>query len=159
MFQAKRVEMRLLLRNLSLGWRGDCVLTRTVFLGKLIGFYLLFFALYLLVQPRTALATLTDFIQSPTLVLLCAILAVTAGLAIILNHNVWKGGAFPVVVTIIGWLALIKGLVLLLLPPSAQIAYWGSLRFSQLYYGCDGAMFVIAIYLLSSAFAARTSAS
>ena len=33
-----------------------------------------------------------------------------------LGHQVWSGGALPVVVTLIGWAALLKGIVLLLVP-------------------------------------------
>jgi hypothetical protein len=40
-----------------------------------------------------------------------------AGLAIILGHNVWSGGALPVVVTLVGWLIFAKGLLLMLVTP------------------------------------------
>ena len=33
-----------------------------------------------------------------------------------LGHNVWSGGALPVVVTLMGWAALLKGVALLLVP-------------------------------------------
>ena len=46
---------------------------------------------------------------------LCGVIATVAGLAIVLGHNVWSGGALPVVVTLSGWLALLKGVSLLFL--------------------------------------------
>ena len=44
-----------------------------------------------------------------------SIIIVAAGLAMVLAHNIWSGGAQAVVVTLVGWLTLIKGLLYLLL--------------------------------------------
>ncbi len=41
-------------------------------------------------------------------------MATITGLAIISYHNIWTG--WPILVTIVGWLALIKGVMILLLP-------------------------------------------
>ena len=130
--------------------------TRTTFIAKLVGFYLLFFGIYLLTQPHSSISTLTDLVQRPSSLLICAVLAMTAGLAIVLNHNVWRGGALPILVTLIGWLALAKGLILLLLPPAAQLSYWQALRFPQLFYVYDAVILVLAAYLLIASFTAGT---
>jgi hypothetical protein len=50
-------------------------------------------------------------------------IAVTAGLAIVIGHNVWSGGALLVIVTLLGWIILIRGVVLLFLSPSAKIRF------------------------------------
>jgi hypothetical protein len=39
------------------------------------------------------------------------------GLAIVLVHNVWSGGLLHVVITVIGWLSLMKGLLFVFLTP------------------------------------------
>jgi hypothetical protein len=49
--------------------------------------------------------------------LVYAIISLAVGLAMILGHNVWSGGALPVVVTLVGWLILAKGLMLLFVTP------------------------------------------
>jgi hypothetical protein len=52
-----------------------------------------------------------------------------------LGHNVWSGGALPVVVTLVGWVALIKGLLLLFLSPEAAAGlYLGGLHYEQPFY-------------------------
>jgi hypothetical protein len=38
-----------------------------------------------------------------------------AGLAIVRAHNIWVGG-WPVLVTVLGWLAILSGLVRMLFP-------------------------------------------
>jgi hypothetical protein len=44
-----------------------------------------------------------------------------AGPTIVLGHNVWRGGLPPVVVTVMGWFFLFRGL--LLLPPVAAAGF------------------------------------
>jgi hypothetical protein len=44
------------------------------------------------------------------------VIALIAGLAMIIGHNVWSGGVLPVVITLLGWLIAIRGGVLLVLP-------------------------------------------
>ncbi len=52
---------------------------------------------------------------------MAGIMVVTAGLAIVLAHNVWSGGALPIMVTLFGWIILIKGLLLLVLSPETEL--------------------------------------
>src|SRR5438876_11155488 len=53
--------------------------------------------------------------REPALIFLSGILLFVAGLAIVRAHNVWSGG-WPVLVTILGWLCLLSGLLRILLP-------------------------------------------
>jgi len=60
--------------------------------------------------------------REPALIFLSGVLLFVAGLAIVRVHNVWSGG-WPVLVTILGWLALVGGLIRILLPTRlAEIA-------------------------------------
>jgi hypothetical protein len=61
-----------------------------------------------------------------SIVLVLAMISVAAGLAIILTHNIWFGGALPVVVTMVGWLTLAKGVLLLFFSPEilAHLFEW-----------------------------------
>jgi len=52
------------------------------------------------------------------LVFLSGLLILLAGLAIVRVHNVWTGG-WPILVTLIGWLAIVSGLVRIWLPQAA----------------------------------------
>jgi uncharacterized membrane protein HdeD (DUF308 family) len=53
--------------------------------------------------------------QDPALILVSGILLFIAGLAIVRIHNFWTSG-WPVLVTIIGWLAVLGGLARILFP-------------------------------------------
>jgi hypothetical protein len=53
--------------------------------------------------------------------------------AVVLGHNIWSGGALPVVVTPIRWLMAIRGAVLLALSSSATMKLFEALRYEQLF--------------------------
>lgn len=53
--------------------------------------------------------------QSPMLVVLAGYAAFVPGLAIVYFHNRWTGG-WPVVVTLMGWLSLVIGLIRMIFP-------------------------------------------
>jgi len=60
-------------------------------------------------RKQSAVATVRGLIASPPLLLLVEVISLAGGLAMILGHNIWSGGALPVVVTLIGWLMAIRG--------------------------------------------------
>jgi hypothetical protein len=63
------------------------------------------------------------------------VIAVAAGLAMVLGHNVWSGGVLPVAVTLTGWLMLIKGSMLLSLSPEAVYGmHFAGIHFEQRFY-------------------------
>jgi uncharacterized membrane protein HdeD (DUF308 family) len=53
--------------------------------------------------------------NDPGLIFVSGILLLVAGLAIVRVHNFWNGG-WRVVVTVLGWLAVISGLLRMFLP-------------------------------------------
>ncbi|HEY1755696.1 MAG TPA: hypothetical protein VGG72_09900 [Bryobacteraceae bacterium] len=66
----------------------------------------------------------------------------------VLSHNVWSGGAAPVIVTLTGWIALIKGSLLLFLSPEQESSlFLNGVRLEQFFYLYLGATLLIGIYL------------
>jgi hypothetical protein len=51
--------------------------------------------------------------RDPALIFMSGILLFVAGLAIVRAHNVWAGG-WPVLVTVLGWFAILSGLARML---------------------------------------------
>jgi hypothetical protein len=93
---------------------------RTAFLGKLLGLYLIVISLSMFAHPQAIVDIMKAIIQDPPLLFIAGLMGMTAGLAIILAHNVWSGGALPIVVTLFGWTSLIKGMLLLILSPATE---------------------------------------
>ena len=80
-----------------------------------------------------------------------------ARLAMVLAHNIWSGGALPVVVTLLGWLTLVKGFMFLLLfSGGAEGLYMGTLHYSQLFYLYMAICLVLGIYLTYAGFASKS---
>ena len=106
----------------------------TRFLSRLLGLYCLIIALAMLAQRQTTVATVGALLHDRPLMYVLGVWCLFAGLAVILVHNVWSGGAAPVIVTLIGWLTFLKGVALIGLEP-VQTAdlYLSQLRYQQLY--------------------------
>ena len=125
----------------------------TVFLGRLLGLYLIAIAVAMLTSRRRALATLDEMARSGPWMLFSGMAATAAGLAIVLGHNVWTGGALAVVVTLFGWAALLKGVSLLLVPPEQMAAAYKGLGFERFFYVWMGAVLVLGLLITLDAFA------
>ena len=87
----------------------------SVYLAKVIGLYFFVVSFGLLINGKNLKPILIDFLKSPPLVFLSGFLALIIGLLLITSHNIWVMG-WPVLITIIGWLSLIKGVVRVICP-------------------------------------------
>lgn len=109
--------------------------SRTTFLSKLIGLYLTFISLAMLAHKQATVESMNALVHNAPVLFVVGVIAVAAGLAMVLGHNIWSGGVLPVVVTLTGWLMLIKGSMLLFLSPEAV---YGTLiagfHFEQFFY-------------------------
>ena len=79
--------------------------------------------------------------------LVYAIISLAVGLAMILGHNVWSGGALPMVVTLVGWLILAKGLMLLFVTPETLNQLFDHMQYGEHYYLYLAPSLVIGLYL------------
>jgi len=125
----------------------------TVFLGRLLGLYLIAISITMFVNKRRTLATLDEMVRSGPGMLFSGMVATAAGLAIVLGHNVWSGGVLAVVVTLFGWAALLKGVSLLLIPPEQMAAVYKGLGFERLFYVWMGGVLAIGLLITLDAFA------
>ena len=85
------------------------------------------------------------------LVLISGVFTLFGGLALVLLHNYWSGGALTVIVTLLGWLTLIKAVVLLALPSTKLVAMYGGV--SPTYILISGSLtLLLGIYLAVAGF-------
>jgi len=129
---------------------------RTLFLSKLIGLYCILVALSMMTRRQATVETVTTLLQSPPIMFIVGIITLAAALALILAHNVWSGGALAVVVTLVGWIALIKSLFFLFLPPEMEAElFLRQLHYQQLFYLYGTISFVLGVYLSYNGFTLR----
>ena len=129
------------------------MLSRTIFLSRLIGLYSILGSLALLIHQQAALAMVNELIRNAPMLFLLAVITAGAGLALVLGHNIWSGGALPVVVTIVGWITLLKGLLFLFLSPEGVVDLLVSLRYEQLYGAYTAISVLLGVYLTYAGFA------
>jgi hypothetical protein len=96
---------------------------RTIFLSRLIGLYFILAIPSLMIHCRTTVESAVALLRNEPLFLVVSLFTLIAGIAIVLAHNVWSGGAQAVLVTLVGWLTLIEALLFLLLPVGVKANY------------------------------------
>ena len=90
----------------------------SIFLAKLIGPVCLVIGLALLINGAAFRTLAKEFLDNPALMFLSGVITLPAGLAIVLTHNVWAGD-WRILITILGWLAVIGGGARILVPQRA----------------------------------------
>jgi hypothetical protein len=119
----------------------------TVYLGRLLGLFTLITSFWLLVERQTAISTIPALLGDRPAMVIFAIIAVAGGLAIVLAHNIWSGGALPILITLIGWVMLIRGVLFLFLPPEATLYILAAMQFERFFYIYLAIPFVLGTYL------------
>ena len=134
------------------------MLPRTIYLSRLFGLSCILVALPMMFHKQAVVEMVTGLLRNPPEMFLTGVLTLVAGLAMVLAHNIWSGGVLPVVVTIFGWLTLIKGFMFLLLfTGDAAGLYLGTLHYSQFFYLYMAICLVLGAYLTWGGFAAKSS--
>ena len=126
----------------------------TVFLSRSIGLFTILLVVAFLVRGSAIIETTAA--DGPVM-LAYAIISLGMGIAMILGHNVWSGGALPVVVTLVGWLILAKGLLLLFLTPQTLSRLFEQMQYGEHYYLFLAPALVIGLYLTWAGFTAPMS--
>jgi len=123
----------------------------TVFLARLIGLSTILLLAGFLVRVS---AVVEVTVADAPVMLTYAILCLAGGLAMVLGHNHWSGGALPVVVTLVGWLILAKGLLLLFLTPEALTRVFAQMHYGEHMYLYFAPALVLGICLTWAGFTA-----
>lgn len=92
----------------------------SLFLAKLIGLYAVIMGLLWLVSGSSIRKNIEACMEQPLFLVLSGFLALIAGLAIAIGHNVWVAD-WRLAITLIGYLSLLKGVVLLGWPKSLMM--------------------------------------
>lgn len=89
----------------------------SIFIARIFGLCYLVIGIGFLFNRKASQLVMDDFCRNAALVFYGGMLALIAGIAIILVHNVWVC-SWTVIITLIGWLAFIKGIWLIVFPNS-----------------------------------------
>jgi len=87
----------------------------SVFIARILGLCYLVVGAGLLLNRKAFQRVMEDFCKNAALVLYGGMFALIIGIVIILKHNIWAAN-WTVMITIIGWAALIKGIWIIVFP-------------------------------------------
>ena len=123
----------------------------TVYLARLIGLFALLVGIGCLARGH---AVIESTVANGPIMLVYALVSVAGGLAMVLGHNFWSGGTLPVVVTLVGWLILAKGLLLFFVTPEALTQLLERMQYGEHYSLYVAPSLVIGLYLTWAGFRA-----
>ena len=122
----------------------------SVFLAKVLGLYLVIVAPAALLNRKHFPRLIKEFSDSLAIVVLSGLVALVLGLLLVVSHNVWTAD-WRVIITLLGWLTLIKGIVRFAFPDkvarlwTAASRWWATVLV---------AFFILGVYLTYKGFSA-----
>ena len=87
----------------------------SIFLAQVIGCYLFLMSLAMLIHQQRFKKTMSDYLGNATLITLTGAVSLAVGLLIVVDHNIWVPD-WQVIITLIGWVLLLRGLMRLFIP-------------------------------------------
>ena len=119
----------------------------TYFYAQLFGSVILIIALAMLLNRRATLTMAHELIDNRPLLFIIGIMSLFLGVVVILTHNIWTGGGLAMLVTLIGWLLLLRGVLILFLPHGSLRSLFNSFKFEQIYYLVTSLALILGICL------------
>ena len=92
----------------------------TILLAKVLGLYVFVVGIALVINPERFRGWYRKILEDDTQLFLGGVMALLLGAFIVGTHNVWVMG-WPVILTVFGWMAVIKGAALMIVPNFSQM--------------------------------------
>lgn len=124
------------------------------FLSKAIGFYLLIISLMILLNTHQFLSNVTHLIEDPALMCITGFFTLILGLLMVLSHNVWTWN-WRVLVTLICWITLLKGITILILPQHMQMMSLSFLKHNDMIYVSAATDFILGVLFVYFGYRAK----
>jgi len=123
----------------------------SIFYAQVIGLWLFLIALAMVVHHARFKKTVSDSLSNPALMTFSGLVALALGLLIVISHNIWVP-AWPVVVTLFGWILIFQG-VMRVFWPEAFAKMMRDLLAKSGFTVMSWIWLVVGIYLIWAGFA------
>ena len=124
----------------------------TIFLARFFGFYCTIIAIVLLLRRRETIATINAMLDSPGEIMLAGVIALMAGLVLLVSHNPLQTGWLAMLLMLLGWVATAKGVALLALPGSTMRKFCLVLQVQRLFPLYMAVTLVLGLVLLAGSY-------
>jgi hypothetical protein len=112
------------------------------FIARLLGPVLVVIGVSMLANGAEYHVMVNDFLKNPALIYIAGFLGLLGGLAIVNVHNSWDRG-WPIIITVLGWLAIVGGAFRMLAPQ--VVASVGAAVMAQAWFVTAAAILFLAI--------------
>lgn len=117
----------------------------SVFLAKAFALYFLIMGLAMLTNQNYYMKAAIGMVENNGLAFLTSIFTLILGILLVLFHDVWIVG-WPLIITILAWLTLIKGILRLFLP--RHVVNWLGLIQNKSWFFSSMILFIVlGVYL------------
>jgi len=124
----------------------------SILLAKVMGIYLVVAGVGVFLKQSSIRQAVNDFYKNDFLAYLAGAFTLILGLLVVLNHNIWES-SWVVIVTILGWIILLKGAMYLLLSESVMKKLTGIFNNKSMYGLWSVIVIVLGAYLIYKGFA------
>jgi len=94
----------------------------TTIIAQVLGVFFSIIGISMVVNSKATDAAIAASVENKGILWLWGILALVIGAVVVVSNNVWTSG-LPLLVTLIGWIAIIKGAFILIAPAAAASLY------------------------------------
>lgn len=118
----------------------------SIFLARVLGLYCFIVSMVLFYNRQSVKAMIMEMVSQRAVFFLVAIITLIFGILLVVSHNIWVLG-WPVVITLMAWVALLSGVIRLAFPDYIQkrIGMW---PLERVVTGGAIVMLIIGIFLL-----------
>jgi hypothetical protein len=99
--------------------KGQDTMPTSIFLARLMGPMGVAIGAGLLINPRIYRRVAEEFLESQALIYFSGLIAGSAGLAVVVTHNVWSAD-WRIVVTLLGWIAFLTAAMRIVAPTISE---------------------------------------
>lgn len=87
-------------------------------IARLLGPVMVVAGIAIFVNRKQMAEVFEDFVASPALIFIAGVLALVMGIAIVNAHNLWVAD-WRIILTLVGWIAILGGIVRMVFPGAA----------------------------------------
>lgn len=118
----------------------------SLFLAQIIGLFLVIVSLSSIVNRKVIIGAVEAISKNPAVLYVSGILALAFGLVVVIAHPIYVAD-WRIAITIIGWLAIFKGIARLFFTRQAAVLIGKICKRSELLYALQIVALIIGIYL------------
>lgn len=126
-------------------------MANAIFIAKILGPLYLVASLSFLLRSKDLLKIYHESVKSPAIMYMGGFVSLVLGLLLVNAYNVWAAD-WTVIVTVMGWAALLKGLMLIFIPETGVKWSDAFLKNKSILRGSMGLVLLLGIYLTYMAY-------